>query len=1044
MEKQKILKRSVFFSLMVLLFLCIKPTSAYAVDYTKTDPSRSASLSGYINFADGYTAYNSNPVHGDRGDLTWSDDLWLSGINLTLDDGGYGGGIEYSLHTHNYAWTRTAHSGTYLNSQLENGGKTYGSHAWVEAVTCQLYNGVSNYYYLEYYGKSARCTWDYLYMWSENKTSSLRVQWQNGEEQHNIVQYPGQMRYDAGADMTDWNGQNWVGTTGMGMPMTGFSCGLRRRTGTLEVNPAGGTWNGSTSSTKLTYYADGSFTINNPTRSGYTFTGWTLTFTDAGGADESNNYQAPASSDYPHVGATIYNASQGTGVFVGKDLNSSKALYVGNMKNIALSANWTENIKTCTLTINPNGGSYDGKTTNSTKTMTYDSSNNNGIGTPTRTGYSFKGWYTSASGGTPVWDSNGYAIQYNKSTSYWKGGDKWSDSWMGGSYTDWYDMKWNRTSDLTVYAHWKAINYTMTMNHYKQVWNTETSKWEWKQFDTKTASAAYDSTFTPPYITAPTGYKASSRDSDSGWKVTGDKTFNLYYAPLSYDQTINYYKHQPSGVYSGPTYNDTLLGSKSWSQKYSSVFDAYGKRASWGNVAGYHWWKISKNSWIVTGAGSTNSYYYPNKYRLNVDLNKGSGSTTPSGTSGNFDMEYGTYINLGSPTRTGYTFSGWSIAEHNSTDHSLSANTFTMGYNKSYPNQSYTSDSTVKIKAKWNANSYNLIYDLNDSTGSTSAQFGAYHPNTVKFDEEFTVSNPTRDGYSFIGWNITGMDNSTHYFGAHTTTETYIDRTCETVFKNLHGSNKSIVTFKAVWLPNTYTIHFDGNGAAGGNVDDITVSYDENMTLPENGYELDRNTFVGWTHDCTAHVGTYAEGQEMLSSVIIDAAGMTTQNSAVITLYCAWDPAPNITVTNKTFTLEEAQNGLITEERLFEGAYAMDEILDSEILPGTHLLENGSCNSFMITNLSEDEFTQFTDSGSATITYQVVDSVGNITEETITVFIVDNTPKEAQSGEGTYHVRFISDKYYDKTEVEGGLPEDSIWRKKPEYAEILNEIMGKY
>lgn len=107
------------------------------------------------------------------------------------------------------------------------------------------------------------------------------------------------------------------------------------------------------------------------------------------------------------------------------------------------------------------------------------------------------------------------------------------------------------------------------------------------------------------------------------------------------------------------------------------------------------------------------------------------------------------------------------------------------------------------------------------------------------------------------------------------------------------------------------------------------------------------------------------------------------------------------------------------------------------------MLENGSCNSFTITNFSEDEFTQFTASGSATITYQVVDSVGNITEETITVFIVDNTPKEPQSGEGTYHVRFISDKYYDKTESEGGLPEDSIWRKRPEYVELLSEVMEK-
>lgn len=542
-----------------------------------------------------------------------------------------------------------------------------------------------------------------------------------------------------------------------------------------------------------------------------------------------------------------------------------------------------------------------------------------------------------------------------------------------------------------------------------------------------------------------------SRAADSAYKaasisytVTDANTKYVSVYRNSYKQTINYYYYKASGSYNSPTHTKTSLGSKTWSQLYGTTFNAKLYKSAWGDVTGYHWSSIDSNSWTVTKAASTNSYYSANKYRLNVDLNKGSSSSTPSGRSGNYDMEYGTYIDLGTPAMTGYTFSGWSIIEYNSTDHSLSANTFTMGYNKSYPNQSYTSGSTVKIKAKWDVNSYNLIYDLNDNVGSTRAQFGAYHPNTVKFDTEFTVSNPSRAGYSFAGWNITGMDNSTHYYGAHRTTEGYIDNTCETVFRNLNSSNEAVVTFKAVWIPNTYTIHFDGNGAAGGNVDDITVSYDENMTLPANGYELDRNTFVGWTHDCTAHVGTYAEGQEILSSVIIDAAGMTTQNNGIINLYCAWDPAPNITVSDKTFSLDEARNGLITEERLFEGAYAMDEILDSEILPGTHLLENESCNSFTITNFSEDEFTQFTASGSATITYQVVDSVGNITEETITVFIVDNTPKEAQSGEGTYHVRFISDKYYDKTEVEGGLPEDSIWRKRPEYAEILNEIMGKY
>ena len=72
-----------------------------------------------------------------------------------------------------------------------------------------------------------------------------------------------------------------------------------------------------------------------------------------------------------------------------------------------------------------------------------------------------------------------------------------------------------------------------------------------------------------------------------------------------------------------------------------------------------------------------------------------------------------------------------------------------------------------------------------------------------------------------------------------------------------------------------------------------------------------------------------------------------------------------------------------------------------------------------------------------------IDSVGNVTEKTITVYIVNNTPQEPESGEGTYRVRFISEKYYDKPEEEGGLMKNSIWRTNPEYAELLRQKVNK-
>ena len=531
--------------------------------------------------------------------------------------------------------------------------------------------------------------------------------------------------------------------------------------------------------------------------------------------------------------------------------------------------------------------------------------------------------------------------QYNSSYFY-------IDTSHAGSYTGSYDFTISN-GDFNSYTvnHFNYYiarkEFTMTLNHYK--YNVSTGKYDSKPFETETVSKKYGTKYTPAYTTAPTGYSQKSRDCNSGWTVTGDKTFSLYYYPNSYTQTINFYKHTASGTYTGPTYKNELLGSKTYSALYGTTFNASNNNAAWGNVEGCHWWKIDKYnntySWTVEKAVSLNSYYYPNTYRLIIDLNNGTGWNASGSTNAGYDMEYGTSISLAVPNRDGYSFNGWEIVVDNSSESSLSDNVFTMGYNRNYPYQDYTVTETVRVQARW--------------------------------------------------------------------------------------------------IANTYTLRFDGNGADSGSVADMTVSYDSDISLPLNGYSLDRNTFAGWTLDSSAHVGAYFAGQNILSSAIIDAAGMTNQNNAVITLYCAWDPAANISVKNKSFTLEEARNGLITEERLFEDAYAMDEILDREILPGTHDLGDGRTNSFIITNYSPEEFPQFTDSGSNTITYQVIDSVGNVTEKTITVYIVNNAPQEPESGEGTYRVRFISEKYYDKQEEEGGLMKKSIWRTNPEYAELLRK-----
>ena len=61
---------------------------------------------------------------------------------------------------------------------------------------------------------------------------------------------------------------------------------------------------------------------------------------------------------------------------------------------------------------------------------------------PTRTGYSFDGWYNAKTGGEKVYNSTGYCVN--------------------GSY--WNDSIWNYSGDLTVYAQWKPNNYELKFN----------------------------------------------------------------------------------------------------------------------------------------------------------------------------------------------------------------------------------------------------------------------------------------------------------------------------------------------------------------------------------------------------------------------------------------------------------------------------------------------------------------------------------------------------------------------------------------------------
>ncbi|MCR5303923.1 MAG: Ig-like domain-containing protein [Lachnospiraceae bacterium] len=88
--------------------------------------------------------------------------------------------------------------------------------------------------------------------------------------------------------------------------------------------------------------------------------------------------------------------------------------------------------------------------------------------------------------------------------------------------------------------------------------------------------------------------------------------------------------------------------------------------------------------------------------------------------------------------------------------------------------------------------SYSISYVMNGGVN-----YGA-SPTTATYEETFNVSNPTRNGYVFEGWYISGLDSSIHYIDYGATSATSISDCYATAFSNLTATGGT-VTFTAQW-----------------------------------------------------------------------------------------------------------------------------------------------------------------------------------------------------------------------------------------------------
>lgn len=97
------------------------------------------------------------------------------------------------------------------------------------------------------------------------------------------------------------------------------------------------------------------------------------------------------------------------------------------------------------------------------------------------------------------------------------------------------------------------------------------------------------------------------------------------------------------------------------------------------------------------------------------------------------------------PTRTGYSFLGWS------TSSSAISATYSSG-------GSYTTDAAATLYAVWKANTYTIKYNANGGSGAPGNQTKTYGV-TLKL----STTKPTRDKYNFLGWSTSASATSPTY-----------------------------------------------------------------------------------------------------------------------------------------------------------------------------------------------------------------------------------------------------------------------------------------
>ena len=479
---------------------------------------------------------------------------------------------------------------------------------------------------------------------------------------------------------------------------------------------------------------------------------------------------------------------------------------------VNLYAKWTA--KTTTVTLDMQSG-LNGS---SPVTATYDSAMPSAT-MPTRTGYTFGGYFTETNGsGTKYYNADGSSAK-----------------------------KWDITdATKTLYAKWTINSHAVTISAGSGVTGVYLST------ANNTGSASGDSSGTSyNYNTTVYAYATlrAGWAKQDGWVQIGETndyrvgTYNLG------DAAYNFGSISAKAVSYTITYN--VNGGTSISNTSYTISASDGtKTLATPTRTGYNFggWSVTSGptSGTASVTSSTTLNLSANAYgaitvraswtakttTVSFSLNSGSG-TVPSAVTATYDSNMPTPLNQAAPTRSGYTFGGWydTSASSGGTQYYTAQLGSARTWNKT--------DSTYTLYARWIANDYTVSFDFESGSGGSSsvtAKFGAAMP---------SITLPTRTNYTFAGYYASSGGSGTKYYNADGSSAHVWDQANSTTTLHAHWTKTSGYYLMGTGLSrdgSSYTTSWD---------------FDEAIAADASTYDSSNNQ-ASWRNDLVVYIGLSA------------------------------------------------------------------------------------------------------------------------------------------------------------------------------------------